>query len=202
MDRFTALSSLIGGLVIFTLVAVWASRNFVAAQPRQAATARSLDVMPRYDANRNLVLPDDYRRWVLVGSALGLSYSDGGQDHQMFNTTLMEPGAYRHFIETGTFREGTMFALIGQGVGTNATPARQGQFATDVHMLELAVKDSRRVPESWAYYGFGGPMMGGYRSTAAPQPQANCFTCHKEHAARDNVFMQFYALLNEAAPKK
>ena len=116
--------------------------NFVAAQPRQAATARSLDVMPRYDTNRDLVLPDDYRRWVLVGSALGLSYSDGGQDHQMFNTTLMEPSAYRHFIETGTFREGTMFALIGQGVGTNATPARQGQFATDVHMLELAVKDS------------------------------------------------------------
>ena len=202
MDRLTARSSLICGLVIFTFVAVWASRNFVAAQPRQAAAARSLEVMPRYDANRNLVLPDDYRRWVLVGSALGLSYSDGGQDHQMFNTTLMEPSAYRHFIETGTFREGTMFALIGQGVGTNATPARQGQFATDVHMLELAVKDSRRVPESWAYYGFGGPMMGGYRSTAAPQPQASCFTCHKEHAARDNVFMQFYGLLNEAAPKK
>ena len=176
--------------------------NFVAAQPRQAAPAKSLDVMPRYDANRNLVLPDDYRRWVLVGSALGLSYSDEGQGHQMFNTTLMEPSAYRHFIETGTFREGTMFALIGQGVGTNATPARQGQFATDVHMLELAVKDARRVPESWAYYGFGGPMTGGYRSTAAPQPQANCFNCHKEHAARDNVFTQFYGLLNEAAPKK
>ncbi|MGH9238885.1 MAG: cytochrome P460 family protein [Vicinamibacterales bacterium] len=158
--------------------------------------------MPRYDANRNLVLPDDYRRWVLVGSALGLSYAEGGQGHQMFNTTLMEPSAYRHFIETGTFREGTMFALVGQGVGTNATPARQGQFATDVHMLEMAVKDSTRVPESWAYYGFDGPMMGGYRSTAAPQPQANCFSCHKEHAARDNVFVQFYGLLNEAAPKK
>jgi len=175
----------------------------VAAQPRQAATATSLNVMPRYDTNRNLVLPDDYRRWVLVGSSLGLSYSEGGQGgHQMFNTTLMEPSAYRHFIETGTFREGTMFALIGQGIGTNATPARQGQFATDVHMIEMAVKDSNRVPESWAYYGFGGPMMGGYRSTAAPQPKANCFNCHTEHAARDNVFMQFYGLMNEAAPKK
>ena len=120
----------------------------------------------------------------------------------MFNTTLMEPSAYRHFIETGTFREGTMLALIGQGIGTNATPARQGQFATDVHMIEMAVKDSKRLPESWAYYAFGGPMMGGYRSTAAPQPKANCFNCHTEHAARDNVFMQFYGLLNEAAPKK
>ena len=184
------------------LVAV-TSRTFVAAQQRQPAAATSIDVMPQYDTNRNLVLPDDYRRWVLVGSSLGLSYSEGGQGgHQMFNTTLMEPSAYRHFIETGTFREGTMFALLGQGIGTNATPARQGQFATDVHMIEVAVKDSKRAPESWAYYAFGGPMMGGYRSTAAPQPKASCFNCHTEHAARDNVFMQFYGLLNEAAPKQ
>ena len=52
----------------------------------------------------------------------------------MFNTTLMEPTAYRHFVQTGQFREGTMLALILQGIGTNATPARQGQFATDVHV--------------------------------------------------------------------
>jgi hypothetical protein len=174
----------------------------VAAQQRQATAATSIDVMPQYDTHRNLVLPDDYRRWVLVGSSLGLSYSEGGSGHQMFNTTLMEPSAYRHFVEAGMFREGTMFALIVQGIGTNAAPARQGQFATDVHMVEIAVKDSKRVPESWAYYGFGGPMMGGYRSTAAPQPKANCFNCHAEHAARDNVFMQFYGLLNEAAPTK
>jgi Cytochrome P460 len=188
---------------IVAVLVVLAMRNPVLGKPRQLATATSLDVMPRYDPDRNLVLPDDYRRWVLVGSSLGLSYSEGGQGgHQMFNTTLMEPSAYQHFVETGTFREGTMFALIGQGIGTNTTPARQGQFATDVHMVEMAVKDSKRVPESWAYYGFGGPMMGGYRSTAAPQPKASCFNCHAEHAARDNVFVQFYGLLNEAAPKK
>ena len=109
----------------------------------------------------------------------------------MFNTTLMEPGAYWHFVETGTFREGTMLALIGQGIGTNTTPARQGQFATDVHMVEIAVKDDKRVAEGWAYYGFGGPMAGGYRTSAAPQPKANCYYCHAARAARDNVFMQF-----------
>lgn len=180
------------------------SRTFVAAQqPRQTAAATSAQVMPRYDTNRNLVLPDNYRRWVLIGSSLGLSYSEGGTaGHQMFNTTLMEPSSYQHFVETGTFREGTMFALIGQGIGTNATPARQGQFATDVHMLEMAVKDSKRVPEGWAYYAFGGPMSGGYRSSAAPQPKASCFACHAEHAGRDNVFVQFYGLLNDVAPKK
>jgi Cytochrome P460 len=188
---------------IVAVLVVLAMKNAVVGKPRPLATATSLDVMPRYDPDRNLVLPDDYRRWVLIGSSLGLSYSEGGQGgHQMFNTTLMEPSAYQHFVETGTFREGTMLALIGQGIGTNATPARQGQFATDVHTVEMAVKDSKRVPESWAYYAFGGPMTGGYRSTAAPQPKANCFNCHAEHAARDNVFVQFYGLLNDAAPKK
>ena len=189
-------------LAVFAFVVGLASSNFANAQQRQVTVA-SLDAMPRYDTNRNLILPADYRRWILVGSSLGLSYSEGGQgSHQMFNTTLMEPGAYRHFVETGTLREGTMLALIGQGIGTNATPARQGQFATGVHMVEMAVKDSKRVPEGWTYYGFGGPMAGGYRTSAAPQPKANCYDCHATHAARDNVFIQFYGLLNEAMPTK
>jgi hypothetical protein len=193
---------LVCSLAVSVLMVV-ASKSFVAAQQRADAPATRGDVMPRYDTNRNLVLPDDYRRWVLVGSSLGLGYSEGAQGgHQMFNTTLLEPSAYRHFVETGTFREGTMLALILQGIGTNALPARRGQFATDVHMVEMAVKDSTRVPEGWAYYGFGGPMAGGYRTSAAPQPRANCYECHVKHAARDNVFMQFYGLLNEAAPKK
>jgi hypothetical protein len=159
-------------------------------------------VMPQYDSQRKLKLPSDYRQWILVGQSLGLSYSEGGAGgHQMFNTTLMEPSAYRHFVETGEFREGTMLALILQAIGTNALPARQGQFATDVHVIEMAVKDKGRVPEGWAYYQFGGPMAGGYQSAAAPQPKASCYSCHVEHAARDNVFMQFYGLLKEAAPR-
>ena len=146
-------------------------------------------------------LPSDYRQWILVGQSLGLSYSEGQGGHQMFNTTLMEPTAYRHFVETGEFRDGTMLALILQGIGTNATPARQGRFATDVHVIEMAVKDKGRVPEGWAYYQFGGPMTGGYQSTAAPQPKTSCYSCHAEHAGRDNVFVQFYGLLKEATPR-
>jgi hypothetical protein len=188
-------------MTIVSLAAIVASRRFATGQPRQVAVT-SAQAMPRYDVNRNLLLPDDYRHWVLAGSSLGLSYSEGEQaGHEMFNTTLMEPTAYRHFVETGTFREGSMLVLIMQGIGTNAMPARKGQYATDVHVLEMAVKDSKRVPEGWAYYDFGGPMAGGYRVSAAPQPRASCYDCHVKHAARDHVFTQFYGLLNEAAPR-
>jgi hypothetical protein len=197
-------SHVIGRVVMSCAVVAWvatvATGSPLGAQQRPGPAAAA--VMPQYDADRNLKLPADYRQWILVGSSLGLSYSEGGQaGHQMFNTTLMEPTAYRHFVETGQFREGTMLALILQGIGTNALPARQGQFATDVHVVEMAVKDSARVPEGWAYYGFGGPMAGGYMTTAAPQARTSCYDCHVKHAARDNVFMQFYGLLNEAARK-
>ena len=198
-SRLRTIHRLALGCVVFAWVAAVTDAVPVARQG--STTAQSPRVMPRYDANRNLVLAEDYRQWVLVGSSLGLSYQEGAQSHQMFNTTLMEPSAYRRFVETGEFREGTMLALILQGIGTNATPARQGQFATDVHAVEMAVKDTARVPEGWAYYGFGGPMAGGYRSTAAPQPKSDCYACHMEHAARDNVFTQFYGLLKEAAPR-
>lgn len=196
--------SLVVGRVALTLAMIaWAAvigtRGAVGAEQ---ASGTPSPVMPQYDSQRNLRLPSDYRQWILVGQSLGLSYSEGGGGgHQMFNTTLMEPTAYRHFVETGQFREGTMLALILQAIGTNALPARRGQFATDVHVVEMAVKDKGRVPEGWAYYQFGGPMAGGYRAAAAPEPKTSCYSCHVEHAARDNVFMQFYGLLKEATPQ-
>ena len=65
----------------------------------------------------------------------------------------------------------------------------------------MAVKDRAHTPEGWAYYGFGG-MGGAIRSTATASPKSNCYSCHSEHAARDNVFLQFYPLLAEAVGLK
>jgi len=157
---------------------------------------------PQYDKNRALLLPADYRQWVLAGTSLGLSYAEGAQpdEHPMFKETLIEPTAYRHFVETGEFRDGTMLAMIMHGVGENVLPGRHGQFASDMHGVEMAVKDSSRLPEAWAYYGFGG-MNGQTQSSAQPMPKSACYDCHKEHATRDNVFVQFYGMLSAAAPR-
>ena len=153
---------------------------------------------PQYDASGQFQLPDDYRRWVLVGSSTGLTYGPAGGGHPMFGTTLMEPTAYDHYVRTGRFREGTMFALVMQATGSGVMPARHGQFASNVHVVEAAVKDSTRTPDGWAYYDFGGPMNGGYRTAARPQAKDVCYACHAEHAKTDNVFTQFYGLLADA----
>ena len=59
----------------------------------------------------------------------------------------------------------------------------------------MAVKDKARVPEGWAYYAFGSPTNGGLRAASSPNPKTSCYDCHSQHAAKDNVFTQFYGLL-------
>ena len=197
-----------GRVVLVTIAAVFAAAALRAAavlgpvdegtQSREVARA----VMPAYDDNGELQLPPDWKRWVFVGASLGLSYSQGGPataGMEMFHETLMEPTAYEHFSKTGTFREGTQFVLVLHGTGEGVLPARRGRFAADLHGVEMAVKDSSRRPEGWAYYNFGG--MDGIRTTARALPKDACYSCHVEHARRDNVFVQFYPLLEGVAPR-
>jgi hypothetical protein len=182
------------GTAAVSTVAVYETAPTVArAQPG----AEPEQVRPRYASDGALRLPDDYRRWVFVGASLGLSYSAGQPGMEMFHETLMEPTAYQHFADTGTFREGTMLALLLHGTGEGEMPARRGRFAAEVHGVELAVKDSSHRAEGWAYYNFGG--MSGLRPTAPAMPKESCYNCHVQHARRDNVFLQFYPLLAEAA---
>ena len=193
---FTFFTLGIAAIVVNAAVAIGAAGQ----QPRASSPAQA-PRMPQYDKDRALLLPSDYRQWILAGTSLGLSYAESAQapGDPMFHETLIEPTAYRHFAETGQFREGTMLALILHGTGQNVLPGRHGQFASEIHGVEMAVKDASRTPEGWAYYGFGG-MNGQTRASAQPQPKERCYACHVEHAKRDNVFLQFYSLLSAAAP--
>ncbi len=58
----------------------------------------------------------------------------------------------------------------------------------------MAVKDPARFPGGWAYFDFG---------AAAPAPRpgdrrpSGARAVMRDHAARDNVFVQFYPQLRE-----
>ena len=182
--------------LLIIIVAAAALTKAAAVQNKPAPSTAGGGVGPRYDKDGALLLPDDYRRWIFIGSSLGMSYSEG-QNMEMFHETLMEPTAYQHFVDTGTFREGTMLALILHGSAERVPPMRQGRVATEVHGVEMAVKDSAHRPEKWAYYNFGGMM--GLRTAAQAMPKASCHDCHAQHAKRDNVFLQFYTMLADAA---
>ena len=179
-------------------VVVLLAASAVALAAGFAYAADAEPVMPRYDADGRLLLPEGFTRWILAGSSLGLSYTEGETGHEMYHFTLIEPTAYEHFRSTGAFREGTMLALLLHGIGSGATPARHGRYAAEAHVLELAVKDSARNEGAWAYYNFAGTT--GLLASARAMPQRSCQACHDEHAAHDNVFLQFYPLLVDAAP--
>lgn len=187
------------GALVVTALVLWTSllQQPTAQGKARAEQAGANAVGPVYDADRALRLPADYQQWIAVGQSLGLSYGDAGGGAALFHLVLMEPTAHRHFANTGQFREGTMFALLLQAPESGVLPGRRGEFGGDLRAVEMAVKDSTRVPEGWAYYNFGGAR--GLRPAAQPLARANCFNCHAEHAARDNVFLQFYPRLAAAA---
>jgi cytochrome P460 len=154
------------------------------------------DSAPRYTASGELRRPEGYRTWVFVGASLGLSYREGaapGADE--FHHVYLRPESYDAYRRTGRFPDKTVLVLELHEAAQKAEPARHGVFEGKRVALEAAVKDVARFPEQWAYFSFGD----GTRETASAFPKSRCFDCHREHAAADNVFIQFYPVLRDGA---
>lgn len=166
------------------------------AEERSAGAAVA-ESGPAYDDDGRLLLPD-YREWVFVGSAVGLSYSEPRQasTHDspgMFTHVYLDPAAYRSFRDGGTFPEGTTFVLEMHEPEGNVSIARDGFFEGKRVGIHAAVKDSRRFDTGWAYFHVDSSRTGSRARTNA------CFDCHVQHGAVDNVFTQFYPVLRELA---
>jgi hypothetical protein len=154
---------------------------------------------PAYDAAGQLIRPEDVEQWVFMGSGVNLNYVPlpPGVVFDVLTVTLMEPSAYRYFQRTGAFAEGTMTALMVYAAASGAPPAEHGQYLGDPLAFEMSVKDSAvHGDDVWGYYGFG---VDGQRATA--QPATECNTCHRDNAATDFVFTQFYPRMRSGASK-
>jgi len=158
--------------------------------------------LPSYNDDGHLLRPDDWERWTFVGSALNLSYSD--ESHSLcdggdvMSMVYLEPGAYDVFKSEGSFAQGTMTALAVYCTGTDAEPAVDGVYPTDLELLEMSVKDDAQHDDGWAYYIFGTGDVGGDASLGAWQDSSaedSCFSCHATEAETDFVFTQFYPSL-------
>ena len=185
--------------LIATAVLALIAALVAAAQQPNAADMPSLDGMatPTYTATGDLILPEDYRTWIFVGASLGLSYSEGAAEREgpgAFTNVYIQPQAYRYFMETGEFPEGTMLPMDIYRPGTRESINQAGYFEKDFLGMEVAVKDGERYEEGWAYLSFR-DRAGGLRESASAFPKDRCYDCHAEHAATDNVFTQFYPVL-------
>lgn len=163
----------------------------------------ALFAAPQNPSKYTLTRPANYREWIFVGSSFGLSYAPGASTQSdMYHNVYIKPEAYREFSKTGKFPDGTVLVLEMLSADTKKDPALHGSYENDFVGLDVAVKDSRQFQGGWAYFSFSGSGAN-YKDKAEPMPaSAGCVDCHKQHAATDNVFTQFYPVLRAAKPGK
>ena len=144
-----------------------------------------------------LVRPDgSYREWIYLSSGLGMNYSAGPGGHELFTNVFVPPWAYRAFVASGKWPDGTWFVVEDREQATKGSINKSGHFQIDLMGLGVEVKDSKRFPETWAYFNFGPDDK-----TAAVHPKQDCFACHDANAAVEHSFVQFYPTLKPVAEK-
>lgn len=187
--------------------------SLLAADPQPAGTSEPASpVVPEYQGT-DLKLPRDYRRWVFVGSNLGLRYgknlrhttpreSDRVRDDEVgsFHNVYINPEAYAEYLASGTFPVPTILVMeVYEAHQRDAgSVLTHGHFPGALERVEVAVKNDHRPDGSkteWAYYDFGLASK-----PAAAFEDAVCYKCHQQHASDDNVWVQFYPILRDKKP--
>ncbi len=191
--------SLLAGLALYA--------DDKAAINPEASTASKMQE-PSYDQEGRLLRPVGYEKWVVVGTSIGLGYSDGDkndpQNPGTFHNVYLQPEAFDHYVQTGEFPEQTVFIVTNnksRPANTKGSVSRKGFVASATSGLEVAVKDTKRFPDGWAYFMFHDEPEKAKPETVHAErafDRKDCFDCHAEHGAVDNVFTQYYSVLSTA----
>lgn len=157
-------------LVIIVSATLFAQLRHVAAKPDNALVL--------LDGAGAFQLPEGYREWILVDSSTERSHPGvftPDPTKSLLQNVYMNPDAYQAYKRTGAFLEGTVMVLE-----SSAT---------------LVSVKSARFPGGWAYF-----RLDAENSKAGKVPEsAGCLACHRDAAATDHVFTQFYPVLRSAA---
>ncbi len=176
-------------------------------------SSQTTSSQPEYDSSGDLKVPQDYEKWIFVGSNLGLGYNadlpamntteEKRVERGAFHNIYISPPAYEQFIKKETFPENTVLVME-HYVAQDREPKgilTEGVFNGKRDGMEVAVKNSDRPDGSktpWAYYVFTDPSD---RTQILPTASAFgdkvCYECHLEHASTDNVWVQFYPVLRK-----
>ncbi len=172
---------------------------------------------PHYSADgKKLQLPEGFEKWIFVGANLGLGYADevaeitqteknrNSEDSstQRFHNIYINPEAYKEYKAIGKFPNHTLLVMDVYSAEQKEPQeiVDRGFFEGERIDIEVAVKNKDRPdsrPDSkgdWAYYIF--PIHDGQLAKEAKAfADSSCYDCHKKHAGDDNVWVQFYPIL-------
>src|SRR5579859_2253387 len=87
---------------------------------------------PAYTAEGHLIFPADYRSWIFLSAGLDMNYSEGGMQmsHHMLDNVFVNPAAYKSFLATGTWPDGTILVKENRRAETEGSINKSGQFET------------------------------------------------------------------------
>ena len=161
--------------------------------------------LPEYTESGELLLPKNFNEWVFVGSPLTPNaLNDGEASFPEFHNVYIEPGSYEIYKETGEFPEQTIFfkelqlTLEAENPdGSRTEPSGRGFFPGKLNGADVTVKDSERYAETggWGYFNFNHHEP--KAKTAKVLPKSECAYCHMASAKKDDVWTQFYPLLDD-----
>jgi hypothetical protein len=160
-----------------------------------------VDEGPRYEQSGRLIMPADYREWTYLTSGVGMTYGPAGQGNPPgnFDNVFVNREAYRQFMRTGRWPDKAIFILEIRSPEANVSINKGGHTQGRVVAVEAAVKDASRFPDTtWAYFDFGAPPKQAASAAALP-PSASCYSCHRQNAAVEQTFVQFYPTLMDTA---
>jgi hypothetical protein len=203
-------ASIATGAIVTTLFAQWLSSS-------SAQTPTRARYLPEYTASGDLILPKNFHEWVYVGSPLTPIALNGGKacpeepnppqpctGFPEYHNVYIEPGSYEIFKQTNQFPEGTILfkelqlTLPKQNDdGSRTEPSGRGYFPAKFNGADVTVKDSKRYADTngWGYYNFN------HHEPKAPTAKVKalneCAFCHIASAKKDEVWTQFYPLLDK-----
>jgi hypothetical protein len=134
----------------------------VVAQMRPP-TPRAFAPAAIFEDRETLRLPEGYRDWVRVAGP-----------READHTVFISPSAYREYVRTGKFPEGTLMIWEADRSADRREDAHRGA------VLVASVKDSARFAGGWGFFDFTARER-----TVAPKaralPETNgCRTCHRQ----------------------
>ncbi|MBL4674404.1 MAG: cytochrome P460 family protein [Arenicella sp.] len=155
---------------------------------------------PKLNEEGELLRPEGYRDWVMVGTPLTPhDMNNGNATFPEFHTVYIDRPSWEQYKETGKFQEGTTLVKELISVGSKAAVSGSGYFMGDFIGLEATVKSKNLFPDepgNWAYFSYGHEYP--LKSAAEPFLSQSCNSCHQNVAADDFVFTQYYPVLRDA----
>jgi hypothetical protein len=162
-------------------------------------TAYAQETSFSMNSQSELERPVGYREWVYVGAPVTPNdLNDGKAAFPEFHAVYIDPASWAHWKKTGQFRDGTILVKELLSVGAKKAASGNGYFMGEFIGLEATVKSAKQFPKepgNWAYFSFTNADHKTLKPTAPAQAAANCNSCHKDNAAEDWVFIQYYPVL-------